>query len=162
VSSSTWADWSSETPVSYTTTVVSAITTYVPWATQFNHAGKTYDISSATTLTITDCPCTISVPVYTQTSTSCRYLEPHADSCDFPQTDSSSTWADWSSASSVAATSAVWTSVAAASTTSAAWATYAPSSAAVAAATYTGAANGLVANVGAGLAGVGAVAAFFL
>jgi hypothetical protein len=51
---------------------VTAITTYCPEATTITHAGKTWTVSSATTLTITECPCTVSVPVWTKTSTSCR------------------------------------------------------------------------------------------
>ncbi|CAD0013215.1 unnamed protein product [Aureobasidium pullulans] len=40
----------------YTTEIVTALTTYCPAATT---NGKTYTVSSATTLTITDCPCTV-------------------------------------------------------------------------------------------------------
>lgn len=45
----------------YVTEVVSEYTTYCPYATSFTQAGKTYTVSSATTLTITDCDggCTI-------------------------------------------------------------------------------------------------------
>jgi len=44
----------------WVTEVVTALTTYCPLATELTHAGKTYTVSEATTLTITDCPCTIS------------------------------------------------------------------------------------------------------
>ncbi|EFY94806.1 hypothetical protein MAA_09739 [Metarhizium robertsii ARSEF 23] len=47
----------------YTTEVVTALTTYCPAPTTLTHGDKTYTITSATTLTITDCPCTISKPV---------------------------------------------------------------------------------------------------
>lgn len=63
--------------VVYTTEVVTALTTYCPKATTFSHAGVTYTVTEvgfvnttvyaqqqltmtqATTLTITNCPCTI-------------------------------------------------------------------------------------------------------
>jgi len=43
----------------YTTEVVTSFTTYCPLATSFAINNKTYTVSQATTLTITDCPCTI-------------------------------------------------------------------------------------------------------
>jgi hypothetical protein len=43
----------------YTTEIVNVLTTYCPAATQITQGGKTYTVSSATTLTITDCPCTV-------------------------------------------------------------------------------------------------------
>lgn len=46
-----------------TTEVVTAFTTYCPAATTLTYNQKTYTISSATTLTITDCPCTLTRPV---------------------------------------------------------------------------------------------------
>ncbi|KAG8158401.1 hypothetical protein KVR01_011523 [Diaporthe batatas] len=59
--------------VTYTTEIVTAITTFCPEATTFAHAGSTYTVSSATTLTITDCPggCTITKPVTTISSVAC-------------------------------------------------------------------------------------------
>ncbi|KAH6697611.1 hypothetical protein F5X68DRAFT_226972 [Plectosphaerella plurivora] len=51
--------------VTYTTEVVTAYTTYCPEPTTLTHGDKTYTITEATTLTITDCPCTISKPVLT-------------------------------------------------------------------------------------------------
>ena len=42
-----------------TTKVVSVYTTYCPEATTVEMNGKTYTAHSATTITITDCPCTI-------------------------------------------------------------------------------------------------------
>ncbi|CRK34394.1 hypothetical protein BN1708_006366 [Verticillium longisporum] len=48
--------------VTYTTEVVEVYTTYCPEPTTLTHGDKTYTITSATTLTITDCPCTISKP----------------------------------------------------------------------------------------------------
>jgi len=40
----------------YTTEVVTAYTTFCPEATMLTHMGETYTVSSATTLTITNCP----------------------------------------------------------------------------------------------------------
>jgi len=78
---------------------------------------------------------------------------------------SASTWAEWtysSSSTASAATTATtasvgWSVPAAHVSSSATWSATAPP-----VATYTGAANALVANVGAGLAGVGALAAILL
>jgi hypothetical protein len=44
------------TAPAYVTAVVTAVTTFCPEATQITHAGETYTISEATTLTITNCP----------------------------------------------------------------------------------------------------------
>lgn len=42
-----------------TTRVVNAYTTYCPEPTTFELGGKTYEVAEPTTLTITECPCTI-------------------------------------------------------------------------------------------------------
>lgn len=47
----------------YATKIVTALTTYCPSATMLTHAGTTYTITEATTLTITNCPCTLTLPV---------------------------------------------------------------------------------------------------
>jgi len=44
------------TAPAYVTEVVTAYTTFCPEATEITHAGETYTVSSATTLTITNCP----------------------------------------------------------------------------------------------------------
>ena len=55
--------YQSEAP-SYTTKVYTdRYTTYCSEPTHISHGGKTYTVSSATTLTITDCPCTVTHPV---------------------------------------------------------------------------------------------------
>ncbi|KAI9805252.1 MAG: hypothetical protein M1833_005705 [Piccolia ochrophora] len=54
----------SEHPV-YTTEVVTEYTTYCPGPTEVVHGEKTYTVTEATTLTITDCPCTVTKPIYT-------------------------------------------------------------------------------------------------
>jgi hypothetical protein len=63
---------STSTAPAYVTEVVTAYTTYCPEPTKITHGGKTYTVTKATTLTITDCPCTVtkpapphSTPVYT-------------------------------------------------------------------------------------------------
>lgn len=57
--------------VSYTTQVVTAYTTYCPEATEITYGTNTYTVTEPSTLTISDCPCTVSVPVYTSTATTC-------------------------------------------------------------------------------------------
>ncbi|KAK0391297.1 hypothetical protein NLU13_0798 [Sarocladium strictum] len=48
-----------------TTRVVAEYTTYCPEATTFEFNGAKYTVTEATTLTITDCPCTIVEPCST-------------------------------------------------------------------------------------------------
>ncbi|CZT00822.1 uncharacterized protein RCO7_03147 [Rhynchosporium graminicola] len=48
--------------VVYETITTSAYTTYCPYATTVVQGSKTYTVTEATTLTITDCPCTIVKP----------------------------------------------------------------------------------------------------
>ncbi|KAL8710846.1 MAG: hypothetical protein Q9220_004649 [cf. Caloplaca sp. 1 TL-2023] len=76
------AAWGNGTEPVYTTEVVTAYTTFCPAATQITHGGVTYTVTSvrkahtlrerhswlmqnpqATTLTITNCPCTVTKPV---------------------------------------------------------------------------------------------------
>jgi len=57
---------STETPV-YTTEVVTAYTTYCPGPTQITYGTQTYTVTEATTLTITNCPCTVTYPVTSST-----------------------------------------------------------------------------------------------
>lgn len=51
--------------VTVVTEVVGQYTTYCPEATRITHGTKTYTVTAPTTLTITDCPCTITKPVIT-------------------------------------------------------------------------------------------------
>jgi len=51
--------------VTFTTEVVESFVTFCPSPTKITHAGKTFTITEATTLTITDCPCTVTKPVTT-------------------------------------------------------------------------------------------------
>lgn len=47
----------------YVTQVVTAYTTYCPSSTIMTYQNKTYAVTEATSLTITDCPCTITTPL---------------------------------------------------------------------------------------------------
>lgn len=58
--------------VHYTTEVVTAVTTYCPGPTTVTYGESTYTVTEATTLTISDCPCTIKVPVTTISSVVCN------------------------------------------------------------------------------------------
>jgi len=51
--------------VVYTTEVYTAYTTVCPASTQLTFNGVTYTATASTTLTITDCPCTVIKPVTT-------------------------------------------------------------------------------------------------
>ncbi|KJZ71071.1 Clock-controlled protein 6 [Hirsutella minnesotensis 3608] len=54
------------------TEVVESYVTYCPGPTQITHGDKTYTVTEATTLTITNCPCTITKPVLTTSSVVCN------------------------------------------------------------------------------------------
>jgi len=58
--------WASN--VTYTTEIVTALTTWCPASTQVTYGGSTYTVTEATTLTITNCPCTITKPVTTSSA----------------------------------------------------------------------------------------------
>jgi len=58
--------------VTYVTDVVTAVTTYCPYATTLVHNGHTYTVTEATTLTITNCPCTITRPVTVSSVVACN------------------------------------------------------------------------------------------
>jgi hypothetical protein len=57
--------WSNHTGPAYVTEVVTAYTTYCPEPTKITHGHKTYTVTKATTLTISDCPCTVTKPAPT-------------------------------------------------------------------------------------------------
>ncbi|KAI1439206.1 hypothetical protein GGR50DRAFT_690555 [Xylaria sp. CBS 124048] len=57
--------------VSFVTHVVSSYETYCPGPTQITYGANTYTVTEATTLTITDCPCTVSMPVMTTSAVHC-------------------------------------------------------------------------------------------
>lgn len=64
VSASGYGYKNESTPV-YTTEVVTSYETYCPGPTTITYGEQTYTVTEATTLTITDCPCTVVKPVYT-------------------------------------------------------------------------------------------------
>jgi len=129
----------SNATVSYTTEVVTAYTTYCPEATLITHGAQVYTVTEATTLTITNCPCTLTKPVTSATVT------PAAPASAAPVVYSNSSAA----AVPVTTTAAVVVAPTTAGSTAAA-------------ATFTGAATKAFAASGAGLAGLLGVAAYFL
>jgi len=62
------------TAPAYVTEVVTAYTTYCPEPTEITHAGETYTVSEATTLTITNCPggCTVVKPATSSVVSVCN------------------------------------------------------------------------------------------
>ena len=58
--------------VTVTTEVVDVYTTYCPGPTEITHGTKTWTVTEPTTLTITDCPCTVTKPVITTSSVVCH------------------------------------------------------------------------------------------
>ena len=61
VSAHPWANTTAA--IEYTTEIVTELTTYCPAPTTLTHGTNTYTVTEATTLTITDCPCTVTKPV---------------------------------------------------------------------------------------------------
>jgi hypothetical protein len=74
--------------VTYATEVVTSYETYCPGPTTLTYGQTTYTISSATTLTITDCPggCTVTKPVYTTSSVICSTCDVPSDVPVYPTT----------------------------------------------------------------------------
>ncbi|KAI1389770.1 uncharacterized protein F4822DRAFT_212853 [Hypoxylon trugodes] len=70
------ASYPASNATQYTTEVVTSYETYCPGPTQITYGTNTYTVTEATTLTITDCPCTVSKPVYTTSSVSCATCAP--------------------------------------------------------------------------------------
>jgi len=67
---------STNASTTWTTEVVTAYTTYCPMATVLTYGEHTYTVTESTTLTITDCPCTISKPVVITSSVYCQSCQP--------------------------------------------------------------------------------------
>ncbi|KAI9836877.1 MAG: hypothetical protein M1819_001042 [Sarea resinae] len=127
----------------YTTEVVTAFTTYCPEATSLVHNNKTYTVTEATTLTITNCPCTVTKPLTSGTPA------PIASTAPAASPSLISTIPPY-----INGTGTVPTSSGAASGTGSATASTKP--------VFTGAANQAFAASGAGLAGLLGLAAFVL
>jgi len=84
---------------SYTTEVVTEYTTYCPGATEITYGGQTYTATSETTLTITNCPCTITYPVTSSVVTSCPTTSvPHTTYAPPPTTYAPTTSAPYTTA----------------------------------------------------------------
>lgn len=66
--------------VVYATEVVTSFTTFCPSPTTFVHGTQTITVTEATTLTITDCPCTITRPILTSVVVDC----PSGKECPAP------------------------------------------------------------------------------
>ncbi|KZZ89140.1 hypothetical protein AAL_07788 [Moelleriella libera RCEF 2490] len=73
--------WKNATVV---TEVVSSYVTYCPGPTQITHGTKTYTVTKPTTLTITDCPCTITKPVVVTSSVVCKNCPPPHSQSNYP------------------------------------------------------------------------------
>lgn len=61
--------------IATSTEVVTAYTTYCPLATSFVENNSTYIVTEATTITVTNCPCTRTTVYTTQTTTVCPVTE---------------------------------------------------------------------------------------
>jgi len=73
------ASYNVSTPVvSYTTEVYTEYTTVCPAATELTYNGVTYTATESTTLTITNCPCTVVKPVTTSSYVYCATCTPVA------------------------------------------------------------------------------------
>jgi hypothetical protein len=62
--------------VVYTTEVYTAYTTVCPGSTELTFNGHTYTATESTTLTITNCPCTVVKPVTTSSVVYCNTCAP--------------------------------------------------------------------------------------
>jgi hypothetical protein len=62
--------------ISYTTEIHTAYTTVCPASTQLTFNGVTYTVSESTTLTISNCPCTIVKPITTSSVVYCSTCAP--------------------------------------------------------------------------------------
>jgi len=67
--------WSNGTVV-YTTEVHTAYTTVCPASTTFSFNGVTYTATASQTITVTNCPCTVTKPVTTASSVYCATCAP--------------------------------------------------------------------------------------
>ncbi|KAI0456910.1 hypothetical protein F5B21DRAFT_501910 [Xylaria acuta] len=82
--SASYPAYSAAPNVTYTTQVVTSYETYCPGPTQITYGTNTYTVTEATTLTITDCPCTVSVPVFTTSSVVCSTCSSSSVSVSVP------------------------------------------------------------------------------
>jgi len=66
----------SNASIAYTTEVHTAYTTVCPAATELTFNGITYTATESTTLTITNCPCTVVKPITTTSAVYCNTCAP--------------------------------------------------------------------------------------
>ncbi|KAI9848461.1 MAG: hypothetical protein M1837_000256 [Sclerophora amabilis] len=141
----------------YTTEVLTAFTTYCPSPTEIVHSSKTYTVTEATTLTITDCPCTVTKPISSAVVTYCPTCPPTGS--DVPAVPIPTGSVSYSNGT-VPIVPPTPTSVPGAASSSVA--PTAGTTTGAAAPTFTGAANKAFAASGAGLAGLLGLAAYIL
>ncbi|KAE8442809.1 hypothetical protein EG329_002842 [Mollisiaceae sp. DMI_Dod_QoI] len=134
--------WGNGTVV-YTTEVHTAYTTVCPASTELTFNGITYTATASTTLTITNCPCTIVKPVTTSSVVYCNTCAPASSAPVYANT-------------TVAATTPASTPVSVGTTSAKVSATATPST------ITTSGANQAFVLSGASLAGVLGLAAYFL
>ncbi|KAJ9649104.1 hypothetical protein H2201_007255 [Coniosporium apollinis] len=163
VGASAWQG-NSTAPV-YITEVVTAYTTYCPTPTEITHGGSTYTVTEATTLTISDCPCTVTKPMTSSVVTSCATCTPVAphvpsSSAPAPHVPSSSAPAPHVPSSSTHYNNGTTPITSSATHPAGTGSPSATRSGPVA--TFTGAANKAFAASGAGLAAVFGFAAYVL
>jgi len=74
------SSWSNDTIV-YTTEIVDTYTTVCPASSAITYNGVTYTntLTESSTITITNCPCTISKPVYTTSSVAAPSSAPYTN-----------------------------------------------------------------------------------
>ncbi|ESZ90569.1 hypothetical protein SBOR_9046 [Sclerotinia borealis F-4128] len=144
----------------WVTDVVTSFTTVCPAATTLSFNGVTYTATESETITITNCPCTISKPVYTTSSVICNTCtapSPSAPTGSAPAYGNSTTPAPTTAASSSNGGSIGTTSLPVVSS-----ATTASPSASTTPLIVSNGGHRAVVFSGAGLAGLIAVAAYVL
>ncbi|KAF7946218.1 hypothetical protein EAE96_009220 [Botrytis aclada] len=144
----------------WVTDVVTSFVTVCPAATSFSFNGVTYTATESETVTITNCPCTISKPVYTTSSVICNTCTA-APTAPVSSAAISSAPA-WGNNTAPAATGGVTTSKGSVGTTSAPAAGSSPSASTTAPIVVSNNGNRAIALSGASLAGLLGVAAYIL
>ncbi|KAM0141940.1 hypothetical protein ACHAP3_001933 [Botrytis cinerea] len=144
----------------WVTDVVTSFVTVCPAATSFSFNGVTYTATESETVTITNCPCTISKPVYTTSSVICN-------TCTAVPTAPASSAAissvpAWGNSTAPAPTGGVTSTKGSVGTTSAPAAGSSPSASTTAPIVVSNNGNRAIALSGASLAGLLGVAAYIL
>ncbi|THV54976.1 hypothetical protein BGAL_0016g00190 [Botrytis galanthina] len=145
----------------WVTDVVTSFVTVCPAATSFSFNGVTYTATESETVTITNCPCTISKPVYTTSSVICNTCTA-APTAPVSSAAAISSAPAWGNNTAPAATGGVTTSKGSVGTTSAPAAGSSPSASTTAPIVVSNNGNRAIALSGASLAGLLGVAAYIL